>query len=85
LKKNRGKFFNKSCSNTKIKEETGVNCSIKDPSKIGLRHPNLKAQQEMVKSYQGIQNRPKKPQTTLQKTHRGYPTNRSGLNNVTDQ
>jgi hypothetical protein len=53
----------------KTKEETELNSSIKALVKIDLRHPNLKAQQIVVKSHSGIHNRPKKSQASSRKIH----------------
>jgi hypothetical protein len=37
---------------------------------IDLRHPNLRAQQKMVKSHSAIHKRPKKPQAPSHKKHK---------------
>jgi hypothetical protein len=46
----------------KQKVQKTIHTSFKYHCKgIGLRHPNLRAQQEVVKSHSAIHNRPKNP------------------------
>jgi hypothetical protein len=53
---------------------------IKASVKIGLRHPNLKMQQGVVKNHPDVHNRPKYSGHITQKTYIAGPTNKSSLN-----
>jgi hypothetical protein len=61
-----------------------VKMKKKSTQKIGLRHPNLKAQQAVIKSHPVQHNRPKNRKTRHTKTYMASPINSNGLSSGTD-